>query len=160
MGLEPGALAKALREQYDKAKSVKFTKNTWWEVTAYAIRVLSCVIPALIIMYQEHSWQKASLSLMGSLLVIAIVIIMFRPIKALFSFAPGVLPFAIFVGMSFAFKTMADAFLTIGISGLIGSVIAIPFHYRYIQGLSTDDPFSRAIQDINSKLDNFDAKPH
>ena len=138
-------ITEEITKRISEAKSKPFTKDTWWEIAAYAVRLLSCAIPAIIIMYQENSWQKASLSLIGTLLLIATIIILYRPIRAATKFIPGVIPFGAFVGIAFVFKTMADALLTIGIAGLVGSIIAIPLHYKY---LSTQS--SKADESLNS----------
>lgn len=124
-----------LKEKFNELKSKEFTQDMWWEIAAYGIRILSVVIPAVVIMYQENSWQKASLGLIASLMILAVVIIMYRPIRAAMKFMPGVVPFGIFIIAALAFKTMADALLVIGIAGLLGSVIAIPFHYKYLSTL-------------------------
>ena len=126
-----------LKEKLDALKSQEFTKDMWWEIAAYGIRILSVIIPAIVIMYQENSWQKASLGLIATMMIAAIVIIMYQPIRAAMKFVPGVIPFGIFVVAALAFKTMADALLVIGIAGLVGSVIAIPFHYKYLNTLKT-----------------------
>lgn len=143
--------------------SKPFTKETWWEVAAYAIRVASCVIPAAIILYQENSWQvattKLSLGLLGGLAILAVFIVLYQPIKAGLKFIPGVLPFGIFVGLSILFKIMADSFLIIGISGLVGSVIAIPFHYKYLCSLSEQaDEGLNTLKQIAEKLDSLSNK--
>lgn len=141
-----------IKENTQKLKTLKLTKDTKWEVLAYLIRISSCIIPAVIIMYTENSWKKASLSLLGSLVLVAIAIILYQPIKNAMSFIPGVVPFGIFVAIAIAFKTMADAFLIIGISGLCGSVLAVPFHYKYLQSLSKDDEILTTLSEINDKL--------
>lgn len=138
-----------------KDKSENFRalgKNVWWEVAAYAVRIVCCATPAIIIMYQENSWQKASLGLLASLVIVAIIMILYKPIKQLFSLAPGVLPFGIFIAVSIAFKTMADAFLIIGSCGLFGSILAIPLHYKYLQGLPTNDDMLNVLNQINERL--------
>lgn len=135
---------------YEKFHSLG--KNIWWEIAAYTVRILSCAIPAVVIMYQEHSWQKASLGLLASLVILATVIILYRPIKSLFKLAPGVLPFSVFIIVALLFKTMSDAFLIVGSAGLIGSVLAIPLHYRYLQSLPTTDEMMDLLNKINEKL--------
>lgn len=127
-----------IKDKLNSLNAQEFTKDMWWEVAAYAIRILSVVIPAIIIMYQENSWQKASLGLVASLMIAAVVIIMYRPIRSAMKFIPGVVPFGIFVIAAIAFKTMSDALLVIGIAGLVGSVIAIPFHYKYISTIKAN----------------------
>ena len=150
-----------IKEKITAAKSQEFTKDMWWEIAAYIIRLVSVVVPAVVIMYQENSWQKASLGLIASLMIAAVVIIMYRPIRAAMKFVPGVIPFGVFVIAALAFRTMADALLVIGISGLAGSVVAIPFHYKYISTIkATANESVDALKQIAESLKSMTSGSH
>ena len=73
-------------------------------------------------------------------------------------YAPGVFPFLIFVIIAMFFNTTANALLTIGLSGLGGSIVAIPLHYKYLQSKKPpeEDPQLTVLKDIANKLSNLD----
>ena len=149
-----------LKEKVDKvtSKAKGFNKNTWWEISAYIVRTLSVGVPAAVIMTLENSWVKSGIGLLATFLLIALAIIYKEPIKKAAGFAPGVFPFLIFVIIALFFNTTANALLTIGLSGLGGSIVAIPLHYKYLQSKKPpeEDPQLTVLKDIANKLGNLD----
>ena len=154
------AKAAKLKEKVDKvtSKAKDFNKNTWWEISAYIVRTLSVGVPAAVIMTLENSWVKSGIGLLATFLLIALAIIYKEPIKKAAGFAPGVFPFLIFVIIALFFNTTANALLTIGLSGLGGSIVAIPLHYKYLQSKKPpeEDPQLTVLKDIANKLGNLD----
>lgn len=154
------AKAAKLKEKVDKvaSKAKGFNKNTWWEIGAYIVRTISVGVPACVIMTLENSWVKSGIGLLATFLLIALAIIYKEPIKKAAGFAPGVFPFLIFVIIALFFNTTANALLTIGLSGLGGSVVAIPLHYKYLQSKKPpeEDPQLTVLKDIANKLSNLD----
>lgn len=154
------AKAAKLKEKMDKAasKAKGFNKNTWWEIGAYIVRTISVGVPACVIMTLENSWVKSGIGLLATFLLIALAIIYKEPVKKAAGFAPGVFPFLIFVIIALFFNTTANALLTIGLSGLGGSIVAIPLHYKYLQSKKPpeEDPQLTVLKDIANKLSNLD----
>ena len=154
------AKAAKLKEKVDKvtSKAKSFNKNTWWEISAYIVRTISVGVPACVIMTLENSWVKSGIGLLATFLLIALAIIYKEPIKKAAGFAPGVFPFLIFVIIALFFNTTANALLTIGLSGLGGSIVAIPLHYKYLQSKKPpeEDPQLTVLKDIANKLGNLD----
>lgn len=154
------AKAAKLKEKVDKvaSKAKDFNKNTWWEIGAYIVRTISVGVPACVIMTLENSWVKSGIGLLATFLLIALAIIYKEPIKKAAGFAPGVFPFLIFVIIALFFNTTANALLTIGLSGLGGSTVAIPLHYKYLQSKKPpeEDPQLTVLKDIANKLSNLD----
>lgn len=152
--------AAKLKEKVDKvaSKPKRFNKNTWWEISAYIVRTISVGVPACVIMTLENSWVKSGIGLLATFLLIALAIIYKEPIKKAAGFAPGVFPFLIFVIIALFFNTTANALLTIGLSGLGGSIVAIPLHYKYLQSKKPpeEDPQLTVLKDIANKLSNLD----
>ena len=152
--------AAKLKEKADKvaSKAKGFNKNTWWEIGAYIVRTISVGVPACVIMTLENSWVKSGIGLLATFLLIALAIIYKEPIKKAAGFAPGVFPFLIFVIIALFFNTTANALLTIGLSGLGGSIVAIPLHYKYLQSKKPpeEDPQLTVLKDIANKLSNLD----
>lgn len=127
-----------------------------WEISAYTLRGVSVVIPASIIMIQENSWAKSGLGLLATLMLIALVVIFKEPIKKAAGYAPGVVPFTIFVIIAIFFRTATDALLTVGISGLSGSVASVPLHLKYISKQSQQKtPQEEALESIAESLKNL-----
>lgn len=116
----------------DKTGKSKKSSGIGWEIGAYTIRGVSVGTPAVVIMCMENSWVKTGIGLLATLLIIAMVIIYKEPLKKAMGYAPGVVPFTIFVVVALFFNTAANALMTIGISGLGGSVAAIPLHMKYL----------------------------
>lgn len=139
----------------DKLKTVN--KNTWWEISAYIIRTLSVAVPTCVIITIEGSWVKSGIGLTATVLLIALAIIYRQPLKKAMGYAPGVVPFTIFVIVALFFNTTANALLTVGISGLGGSIIAIPLHYKYLQSKKPpeEDPQVTVLKSIAEKLDSL-----
>jgi hypothetical protein len=154
------AKAVKLKEKVNKvaSKAKGFNKNTWWEIGAYIVRTISVGVPACVIMTLENSWVKSGIGLLATFLLIALAIIYKEPIKKAAGFAPGVFPFLIFVIIALFFNTTANALLTIGLSGLGGSIVAIPLHYKYLQSKKPpeEDPQLTVLKDIANKLSNLD----
>jgi hypothetical protein len=123
---------KAKKEKL-KSKVNKIDKTVWWEIGAYLIRTLATAVPAVVIMTLENSWVKSGIGLTATILLIALALIYKEPLKKAMGAAPGVIPFTIFVIIALFFNTTANALLTVGLSGLGGSIVAIPFHYKYTQ---------------------------
>lgn len=154
------AKAAKLKEKVDKvtSKAKSFNKNTWWEISAYIVRTISVGVPAAVIMTLENSWVKSGIGLLATFLLIALAIIYKEPVKKAAGYAPGVFPFLIFVIIALFFNTTANALLTIGLSGLGGSIVAIPLHYKYLQSKKPpeEDPQLTVLKDIANKLSNLD----
>lgn len=154
------AKAAKLKEKVDKvaSKAKGVNKNTWWEIGAYIVRTISVGVPACVIMTLENSWVKSGIGLLATFLLIALAIIYKEPVKKAAGFAPGVFPFLIFVIIALFFNTTANALLTIGLSGLGGSIVAIPLHYKYLQSKKPpeEDPQLTVLKDIANKLSNLD----
>lgn len=154
------AKAAKLKEKVNKvaSKAKGFNKNAWWEISAYIVRTISVGVPACVIMTLENSWVKSGIGLLATFLLIALAIIYKEPIKKAAGFAPGVFPFLIFVIIALFFNTTANALLTIGLSGLGGSIVAIPLHYKYLQSKKPpeEDPQLTVLKDIANKLSNLD----
>ena len=124
-----------------------------WEIGAYTIRGVSVALPAIVIMILENSWVKNGLGLLATLLIIAILIIFRKPLKNAAGYAPGVIPFTIFVIIALFFNTTAQALLTVGISGLGGSVAAIPLHLKYISvQKDVKTPEQKLLETIVNKI--------
>lgn len=133
----------------DKVKS----PGIGWEIGAYTVRGVSVVTPISIIMCIENSWVKTGLGLTATILIIALFIIFKEPIKKASSYAPGVIPFAIFIIIAIFFNTTAKSLLAIGISGLSGSTLAIPLHAKYLSYQKTaKSPELLALETIAEKL--------
>lgn len=126
------ALEKRGNDTADKAKKLKSSNGYGWEVSAYVLRGLSVAVPSGVIMCLENSWVKTGMGLLATLLIISLFLIYKEPIKKMMGYAPGVIPFACFVVISVFFQTTANALLTIGISGLAGSIAAVPLHLKYL----------------------------
>lgn len=138
-------------------KLKSFNKNTWWEISAYIVRTLSVAIPTCVIITIDGSWVKSGIGLTATILLIALAIIYREPLKKAMGYAPGVVPFTIFVIVALFFNTTANALLTVGISGLGGSIAAIPLHYKYLQSKKPpeEDPQVTVLKSIAEKLDNL-----
>ena len=135
------------------SKPKKIDKNTWWEISAYIIRALSVVVPAGVIMTLENSWIKSGIGLTCTIVLIALAIIFKKPIKSAAGYAPGVIPFTLFVIIALFFNTTANALLTVGLSGLGGSIAAVPLHYKYLKGKeNTDSKELAVLKDIADAL--------
>ena len=140
-------------EPVKEASKKKFNKNIWWEVSAYVIRGLSVAVPAAIIITIENSWVKSGIGLTLTVVLIALTIIYKEPIKKAASYAPGVIPFTIFVIIALFFNTTANALLTVGLSGLGGSIISVPLHYKYLKSKeNTDSKELSVLKDIAETL--------
>lgn len=127
--------SESVKAKKEKLKNTvnKIDRSIWWEIGAYTIRTLSTAVPAVVIMALENSWVKTGMGLMCTILLIALALIYKEPLKKAMNNAPGVVPFTIFVIIALFFNTTANALLTVGLSGLGGSIVAIPFHYKYTQ---------------------------
>ena len=124
-----------------------------WEIGAYTVRGVSVALPAIVIMCLENSWIKNGIGLLATLLIIALLIIFKEPLKAASSYAPGVVPFTIFIVIAIFFNTTSQSLMTIGISGLSGSVAAIPLHAKYLATKKQEEsPELQALKDIAEKL--------
>lgn len=124
-----------------------------WEAAAYAVRGVSASAPAVVIMCLENSWVKTSIGLLATVLIIALLIIFKEPLKTAASYAPGVIPFAIFVVVAMFFQATSRALLTVGISGLTGSGIAVPLHLKYLSYKKTEkSPELQALEQIAEQL--------
>ena len=145
MGIEK---AKTLVNNKKVAKKKRNTSGIGWEIGAYATRGVSVLIPAVVIMTLEGSWVKNGLGLLATLLIIAMLIIFKKPIKSASNYAPGVIPFTAFIVIAIFFNTTAKALLTVGISGLTGSIAAIPFHLKYLSYSKTED--SQVLELLNT----------
>ena len=139
-----------------KTNSVLTTRGIGWEIGAYAVRALSVATPTAIIMTLENSWVKNGLGLLATLLIIALLIIFKEPIKVATSYAPGVIPFAIFIVVALFFHTTAQSLLAVGISGLAGSFAAIPLHVKYLSYQRTEkSPELTTLETIAESLKNL-----
>ena len=136
-----------------KTDNAKSKTGMGWEISAYTIRAASVSVPAVIVMCMENSWLRNGLGLMATVLIIALLIIFKEPIKKASGYAPGVIPFAIFVTLAIFFDTSAKILLTVGISGLSGSIIAIPFHVKYLSYQQKDK--SRALTALENIADSL-----
>lgn len=123
-----------------------------WEIAAYTVRGVSVAIPACVTMAIENSWVKTGIGFLAMLLIVALFIIYKEPIKKASGYMPGVIPFSIFVIIALFFKTTSQALLTIGISGLTGSVIAIPLHAKYSLSKNADSEELHILRNIVDKL--------
>lgn len=140
-------------EPVEETSKKKFNKNIWWEVSAYVIRGLSVAVPAAIIITIENSWVKSGIGLTLTVVLIALAIIYKEPIKKAAGYAPGVIPFTIFVIIALFFNTTANALLTVGLSGLGGSIISVPLHYKYLKSKeNTDSKELSVLKDIAETL--------
>lgn len=136
-----------------KVKKTSKTPGIGWEIGAYAIRGTSVAVPASVIMCLENSWVKTGLGFMAAILIIAMLLIFKEPIKKAANYAPGVIPFAIFVIIAIFFDTSAKTFLTVGLSGLSGCALAIPFHTKYLSYQKSEkSPELEALETIAKKL--------
>lgn len=139
-----------------KTNTMLNTPGIGWEIGAYTVRAVSVATPAAIIMTLENSWAKSGLGLLATLLIIALLIIFKEPIKIATNYAPGVIPFAIFIVVALFFDTTAKSLLTIGISGLAGSFAAIPLHIKYLACQKTEkSPELTALETIAESLKNL-----
>ena len=142
-----------LSEKADKARKAP---GIGWEVAAYSVRGVSVAAPAVTIMCLENSWLKTGIGLFATLMIIALFIIYKKPIQKAMSYAPGVIPFSIFVAIAIFFNTVSNALLTIGISGLAGSVVAVPLHLKYTSLQETEKtPEQQSLERIASVLENL-----
>lgn len=124
-----------------------------WEIGAYSVRGVSVAAPSITIMCLENSWVKTGLGLMATVLIIALLIIFKDPIKTASGYAPGVIPFAIFIVIALFFDTTAKTLLTVGVSGFGGSVISIPLHLKYLSHQKTEkSPELQALETIAERL--------
>lgn len=145
-----------LSGKVEKAKKISSKPGIGWEIGAYSIRGISVALPAVVIMFMENSWVKSGLGLLATLLIVAMIIVFKEPIKKAMGYAPGVIPFTIFVIIAIFFNTVSNAFLTIGISGLAGSAAAIPLHVKYLSLQNTKKtPEQEALERIASSLENL-----
>lgn len=136
-----------------KEKHTKMSSGLKWEIAAYAVRAISTATPAVIVMFMENSWVKSGLGLTATVLLVALAIIFKEPLKKAMNYAPGVIPFTIFVIIAIFFNTTAKALLAIGISGLGGSIVAIPLHAKYLAYTDdTESPELQALKAIAKKL--------
>lgn len=143
----------AINNKSKKIKQASKNPGIGWEIGAYSVRGLSVAIPAAVIMTLENSWVKSGLGLLAVVLIIALLIIFKDPIKRASSYAPGVIPFAIFVVISIFFDTTAQALFTVGMSGLSGCVAATPLHLVYLsKNKQTKSPELQALENIAKKL--------
>lgn len=143
-----------LNNKVKTAKQESKNPGFGWEIAAYVIRTVGVGTPAIVIMCLEDSWVKTGIGLLATLLIIAMLIIFKEPIKTATAYAPGVLPFAIFVVLALFFQTSANALLTIGISGLASCGIAIPFHAKYLSQQDTKKtPELEALEAIAKSLE-------
>lgn len=146
---------KPAKEELQKQETPKkkIDKNIWWEISAYIVRGLSAGVPAAIIMTLENSWVKSGIGLTLTIVLVALTIIYKEPIKKAAGYAPGVIPFTIFVIIALFFNTTANALLTVGLSGLGGSIIAVPLHYKYLKAKeNTDSKELSVLKDIAEAL--------
>lgn len=146
---------KPVKEEPQKQENPKkkIDKNIWWEISAYIVRGLSAGVPAAIIMTLENSWAKSGIGLTLTIVLVALAIIYKEPIKKAAGYAPGVIPFTIFVIIALFFNTTANALLTVGLSGLGGSIIAVPLHYKYLKAKeNTDSKELSVLKDIAEAL--------
>ena len=146
---------KPVKEEPQKQENPKkkIDKNIWWEISAYIVRGLSVGVPAAIIMTLENSWVKSGIGLTLTIVLVALAIIYKEPIKKAAGYAPGVIPFTIFVIIALFFNTTANALLTVGLSGLGGSIIAVPLHYKYLKAKeNTDSKELSVLKDIAEAL--------
>lgn len=145
-------LRNKLSAKPDKS-STESSSGLGWEIGAYSIRGISVALPAVIIMFLENSWVKTGLGLLATILIIAMVIIFREPIKKAMGYAPGVVPFTVFVIIAIFFNTTANALMTIGISGLGGSIVSIPLHLKYISmQKGTKTPEQILLENIANKI--------
>lgn len=135
------------------AKTEKISSGIGWEIGAYAVRAGSVGGTAITIIAIENSWLKNGLGLMATLLIISLLLIFRKPIKSATNYAPGVIPFSIFIVLAIFFDTTAKSLFTIGISGLIGSVAAIPLHLKYLSYSDTNEsPELKTLMNIIKKI--------
>jgi hypothetical protein len=124
-------VSKKLSAASKKLSAVK-SPGFGWEVGAYAIRSVSVVAPASIIMTLENSWVKSGIGLLAAFMIIALLVIFKEPIEKASNYAPGTFVFIIFVIIAVLFKTVSNVLLTVGISGMCGCGIAAPLHIKYL----------------------------
>lgn len=136
----------------DKTKKLTKTPGFGWEIGAYGVRTICVGVPAAVIMSLEGTWVKNGLGLMATILIIALFIIYRKPIKAAANYAPGVIPFSIFMLIGIFFNTTAASLLTIGVSGLTGSILAIPLHAKYLSKQNTESDELQALRAMNKQL--------
>jgi len=135
----------------DKVKNVSkkvSDKRIWWEVSAYGIRTVSLVTPISIITTIQGDWLKTGLGFLGTIIAISLYIIYAKPIKRARELSPGTLPFAIFLILAALFYTTADTLFIIGTSGVGGSLLATPFHIKYLNSMKS----SKTKEDSTLKL--------
>lgn len=133
--------------------SLKKIPGVGWEISAYIVRIISVVVPACIIMYLQNSWVKNSLGLMATATIIAVILILKEPIKKASGFAPGIIIFSIMTLIAMLFNTVVEILFVVGISGLVGSGIAIPLHLKYISYKENEkSPELQAIEALVDKL--------
>lgn len=145
--------SKKTKAASDKVKAASKTPGIGWEVGAYTIRGISLIVPAAVIMTMENSWVKNGLGLLATVLIIALLIVFKEPVKKASGYAPGVIPFSIFVVLAIFFETTSQALLTIGISGLGGSVAAIPLHAKHLSCQQNEkSPELVALETIAQKI--------
>lgn len=136
----------------DKPKLIG-TPGFGWEIGAYSIRAVSVLIPVLVIMALENSWVKSGLGLLATLLIVAMLIIFRKPLGHAAGYAPGVIPFSIFIVIATFFNTTAKSLLIVGTSGLAGSVLAIPLHIKYLRYQKAEkSPELLALEALTSKI--------
>ena len=147
-------LTEKLDSAVDKTKKASKQPGFGWEVGAYAMRIVPTATPAIVITCLENSWVKTGLGLTATLIVIALLIIMREPISKAMGYAPGVVPFAVFVALGIFFKTAANALLIIGGCGLGGCVLSIPLHLKYLSCQSEKkSPELQALEKISEAVE-------
>lgn len=146
----------ALNAVSKKASTVSkkmHTPGIGWEIGAYSIRGVSVAVPAVVIMFLENSFVKSGLGLLATLLIVALLLIYKEPIKKAAGYAPGVLPFTIFIVLAIFFDTTAKSLFLIGSSGLGGSLLAIPFHLKYLNANKNEESEElKTLKTIAAKL--------
>jgi hypothetical protein len=136
-----------------KIKSGAKYPGIGWEIAAYIVRALFVLVPAITIMALKDSWLKTGLSLLATLLIVSLLIVFKDPLKKASGYAPGAVPFAIFITLALLFKAVSNAFLTIGVFGLLGCLITIPLHLKFLSYKEQEkSPELQALETITSLL--------
>lgn len=143
---------KAKAAKVKVAKKFK-TPGIGWEIGAYAVRSISVATPAVIIMTLENSWVKTGLGLLATFVIIALILIFKEPIKKASDYAPGAVIFTIFIVIAIFFKTVSNVLLTVGISGVGGSILSVPLHVKYLSAQKQEkSPELLALEQLAEKL--------
>jgi len=130
--------------------------NIWWEISAYAIRTIGIVTPSAIIATINHTWLKTGIGFSITLVLLSLFIIYQKPLKSMMSYAPGVVPFAIFLIVGYFFYTTANSLFIIGGSGLVGCIAAVPCHLKYtIAVVHKESPEVIALRELTERLDKL-----